>query len=203
MYTTKAAIQNYLLVDIDASFDAQINEWISAMDTFIDKYTGKTFTQTSSETRYFDGNGERVLYLNNEDDLISVSALLVLNSDGTTTNSLTEGASADYVLYPFNSNPKYEIRLVTSASVGAFYKGNRKVSVTGVWGNDTTVPADIKMASTILVSQILKPGIDGGVIKSSSLGDYSVTFATEENLRGLASKAGVMEILDNYKDYTI
>jgi hypothetical protein len=45
-YTTKEAIENYMLIKIDSSFDAQINSWIEAVETYIDRYTRRDFTDT-------------------------------------------------------------------------------------------------------------------------------------------------------------
>ena len=40
-YTSKGVIQNYLMTDIDSSFDAQIADWISSAEAYINKYTGR------------------------------------------------------------------------------------------------------------------------------------------------------------------
>ena len=58
-YTTKVKIENYLMTDIDSSFDTQIAEWIASVEKYIDNYTGKTFEEGDSEIKYYDGNGEK------------------------------------------------------------------------------------------------------------------------------------------------
>lgn len=198
-YITKTQLLNYLQIDTNAFIDAGFSDWLSAIQAFIEKLTGKTFEQVTAEARYFDGNGKRTLYLSQEDDLISVTELLILESDGTTLKSLTEGHANDYLLYPLNTAPKFEIRLVTSASVGAFYKGDRKVKITGNWGNASSVPEDIKLAATIMISQIVKQGLEGGNVKSTKLGDYAVSYG---DIESIATKSGAMDILNNYMDFT-
>lgn len=201
-YITKTQALNYLQIDTNAFINAGFSDWLNAIQAFIEKYTGKTFEKTSSEARFFDGNGKRTLLLSAEDDLISVTELLVLETDGTTLKSLTEGHSNDYVLYPYNSTPKYEIRLTKSASVGAFYKGDRRVKITGVWGNANSVPEDIKLAATIMIGHLIKQGIEGGNVKSAKLGDYSVSYS-EGDMKSIASQSGAMDILDNYREFKI
>lgn len=202
-YTTETAVENYLMVTIDASFSSQITEWINAVTAFIEKYTGKVFEQVAATTKYFDGNGKRSLILSHEDDLISVTSLKVLNEDGTEIASLTEGADKDYLLYPLNSTPKSEIRMTTYCSVGGFYKGNKTISITGTWGNSASVPADVKLAATMMLAEIIRPGKDGGngKITSLSLGDYQVAYAQNGGMEGMLERSGAKDLLDHYKEY--
>jgi len=37
-YTNETAIENYLMIDIDAAFSATITEWIQAISNYIDSY---------------------------------------------------------------------------------------------------------------------------------------------------------------------
>ena len=39
MYTTKAKVEAYLMINISDSFDTQINNWISAAENYINNYT--------------------------------------------------------------------------------------------------------------------------------------------------------------------
>ena len=198
-YTTEAKIEKYLGVDIDASLSAQVIDWITGVEGYIDKYTGKTFGETVAETRYFDGSGERILNLGAGDDLISVTSFKILNSDGTELASLTEGQSNDYMLYPLNDSPKYQIRLSVGASVGAFYSGSKKVEIAGNWGYED-VPKDIELVATMLVAEIINVNLNGGNgrIKNESLGDYSVAYEG-----AIANNFTIKNTLDQYKVWEI
>jgi len=202
-YITKTDVLNYLQIETNAFIDAGFANWLASVEAFIEKYTGTIFEKTSSEDRYFDGNGKSILYLTQEDDLMSIDAskLLILNSNGTTLAILTEGQSNDFLLYPLNTTPKFEIRLSPGSSIGSFIKGDRRVKITGVWGNADSVPNDIKLAATQLIAEIVKEGgVGGGDIKSTSLGDYSVTYTDVTSLAG--STLGVLSTLDLYRDFT-
>ena len=197
-YIVKQEVMDYLQIETDAFVDNSFATWLGAIETFIEKYCGKEFEQVDSSDRYIDGNGKRVLYLKESEELISVSAILILNTDGTTLESLSEGHSNDYLLYPYNTTPKYEIRLTRSSSVGAFYKGNRRVKITGEWGNSASVPDDIKLATIIMVAEIINRGKPSGNVDSASLGDYSVEFKASDT-KSIASSSGALKILDQYK----
>lgn len=199
MYTNKGTIQNYLMIDIDTSFDTQINTWITAVGSYIDRYTGrKDGFESASATRYFDGNGKREIDI---DECTSITSIQVLEANGQDVEfTLSEGLEADYVTYPYNTTPIYRLKLVTSAQLGAFYSGKKRVKITAVWGNTTSVPKDIELAATMLVGSIIDKGLKGGKVQAEALGDYSVTFA---NVDETAQAIGVKSILDKYKLFNL
>ncbi len=190
--TDKDTIEKFLVTDIDATYDTFVTFIIGAVKNYIEKYTGKEFEGTT-EARYFDGNGKRELVV---DEFTTLTAVNVLDTYGNNEYALTEGQAADYITYPYNGTPKFKLILVSTATVGSFLKGHKRVKITGTWGEATTVPNDIKLAATMLAGQIVKEGRDGGKIQSESLGDYSVTFASVE---ATADRIGVKNILDRYK----
>ena len=200
-YTNKGNIENYLLVDIGNAFDTQIDNWISAAQNYIDKYTGVVEgfeADTSAEVRYYDGNGKREIEIDEFTEISSVEILNVNSDDVGWT--LDEGLEADYIEYPNNTTPKYGLRLVASSEVGAFYSGPKRIKITAKWGWATTVPKDIELAATILVSSVIEKGLKGGKISSERLGDYDVTF---QALEDSAQSMGVNKILDRYKKFEL
>lgn len=191
-YTDKGTIQKYLTVDIDTSFDTQITSWIASVKAWIDRYTGKTF-EAASSTKYYDTDGCSEIII---DSFVGSPTVEILNSDGTTFESLTEGAGDDYVTYPLNTTEKNSIVLVSSK----FPHGKRRLKVTATFGFSTTVPDDIKLIATKLLGFILAKGIDGGKLSQSQLGDQSVTFeAIDESAEAL----GIYQTLDMYRDISI
>ena len=64
MYTNKARIQNFLLININDSFASQIDEWIEVVQKLIDDYCGTSF-EGAVEARYFDGDGTMELLIDN------------------------------------------------------------------------------------------------------------------------------------------
>jgi len=199
MYTNKGTIQNYLMIDIDSSFDTQINTWISVVESYINKYTGrKDGFESASETRYFDGNGKNEIDI---DEFTSLTTVQILEANGDDIGwTLTEGLEEDYIAYPYNDTPQYRLVLVSSSSVGVWYAGKKRIKITAIWGHSTTVPEDIELAATMLVASIVEKGSRGGKVNSETLGDYSVSFG---NIDESAQDLGVKKILDTYKLYII
>ena len=192
-YTTKGKIQRFLNVDIAASFDAEIASWIDSVASWIDKYCGKTF-ESAEETRYFDGNGKTTIMV---DDFTGSPTILILNVDGTTGWTLVEGHSDDYLVYPLNSTPKNELRLVSGSQIGNFPNRSRSVQITANFGYSVSVPNDIELAATKLVAEIVKEGLKGGKLSSIQLGDYQANF---QKVNEKADALGIYQILDMYRD---
>jgi len=188
-YTDKSTIQKYLTVDIDSSFDAQITSWISAVKTWIDRYTGKTFEASSSD-RYYDSLGGCEIFV---DSFVGVPTLVSLNEDGSTYQTFSSG---DFITYPLNSDEKNKIVLLSNN----FPRGNKRVKVTASFGYSTSVPEDIKVIATKLIGSILAKGIDGGKLSSSQLGDQQVNF---EAINEQAEALGIFQTLDMYRDISI
>jgi len=190
MYTSKSFIQNYLLVNIDTSFDTWIDEMISAADAYIDNYCNTSF-ESSTETRYFDGNGSNELIL---DDLLTVTSLQFLDSNGVDLDdTLTE--SDDFFLYPYNETCKHKIVLNPEGDQAEFPRGSHRIKITGTWGKSSTAPADIKLVSTKLVAGIIEVGKSGEVtLKSEKIGEYAVTYGELKE-----SSQDITDILNRYR----
>ena len=193
-YTNKSKVEKYLNVDISASFDTQIAGWIASVKTWIDKYCGKTF-ESASSVKYYDGNGKRELDF---DDCSSVpTEVLILDIDGTTAFTLTEGASNDYLVYPLNESTKNQLRLVSGATIGYFPNRDSSVKITAPFGFSASVPEDVELIATKLVGEIVKEGLKGGKLASISLGDYTANF---QKIDEMADPLGIDQILDMYRD---
>lgn len=192
-YTTKGKIQNYLALDISSSLDSQIEDWITAVQNYIDNFTGKSFG-TTSETRYFDGNGKNEIQI---DDFVSITSVEILELDSTDVDyTLTEGVNSDYITYPYNTTPKYMLKMTINSQIATFLKGEKRVKITATWGHQSSVPKDIELAATILVAGIIEKGAKGGPVTSETLGDYTISFGNVDNL---STVLGVKDILSKYK----
>lgn len=192
MYINKGAIEDYLLISIDGSMDTRINEWITAAQKYIEWYTGREFEDVE-ETRYFDGPGGTILYV---DDYVSITTFQTLEIDGSTIQETY--VATDYFEYPLNKSPKFIVKLSPDGNQGAFPRGKKRIKIAAVWGYASSVPEDIKLATTQLVAAIVNVGRQGeeGGIKSEALGDYSVDYGS---LDDTATKLGIKQILDRYK----
>ena len=73
--------------------------------------------------------------------------------------------------------------------------------VTAKWGYTATVPEDISLATTILVTLIIKANSNiTGKISREKIGNYDVTL---EALKDQPEYIKANEILDSYKKYQI
>ena len=202
-YTDKAAIQNYMLKDIDASFDGTIDEWIEGAENTIDLLTGRNFIADQAATvRYFSGDNEKELII---DDCVEITLVELGQDDyGGTFQTVDPTGSSRYFAEPVNAIAKKMpfTKLVLRATRWTAGKQNHKV--TAKWGYSAAVPADIKRAATIIVAGIINQNSPGGEeIKSERIGNYQVTYNSEKGNNSVADYDEMKLTLDSYKKYLI
>lgn len=195
-YVTKGTVQKYLNVDIASSMDAQLDDWITAIEKWIEKYTGKSF-EASSETRYYDTYNSKRGYEIDIDPFTAITALEYLDEEGATDETLTEGQSNDFLTYPLNDTEKYKILILPTSSVGPMPIGARRLKVTATFGHSDVVPKDIELVATKLVASVVSEGLKGGKLQQVNIGDYQATF---EKIDQTAEALGIYQILDMYRD---
>lgn len=100
---------------------------------------------STTETRYFDGDGFTYLYTN---DLISITTLKFdEDGDGTYEETLTTG---DYWLWPDNQPSGYAYRRIDLNPEGdysAFPVGRRRIQIVGKWGHSEITEAVVGAAA--------------------------------------------------------
>lgn len=188
-YTDKTAIENYLLIEIDASFDEQVDEWIEAVEEYIDHETNRDFTLAedpgTAEDRTFDGD---------------LSNTLVIDPAKTITEvRFSEDADpidADqYVLYPIRKDTTKSIKL----KYLRFPKGLQNIYIKAIWGY-ASLPKDIKFAATVLVAGIINNAWQSeGEVQSMTIGRYSVTYKNKSQVDDFNR---IEEILGYNKKYS-
>jgi hypothetical protein len=214
-YTSRQKVEQYIGDDL-SDIASEVTNWIASVKAWIDRYCGRTF-EAASETRYYDGNGKSRIFV---DPFVGTpTEVSLLNLDGTTHATLTEGATNDYVAYPLNSTEKNEIVLMQGAAIRRFTRAyfedilddedigrsdaeedRRLLKVTADFGASATVPADVELAATKLVAQIAEKRLKGGPLASESLGDYSHSFG---EFNETADALGVYNILDQWREPNI
>lgn len=143
-YCTLAELKDELNITSD-DHDYKLQALVMQAQKFIDNYCKRTFVPgTAGTVRYFDG-AESPLWI---DDCTAITAIaLDEEADGTWSSSM---AATDWLLKPYNSNPKTMLVLSPNSNYGSFCSGVTKgVKITGTWGYDTTVPEDIRKAAII------------------------------------------------------
>lgn len=196
-YTNVGAIEKYIMIDIDATQEAQVEEWIEAAEAYIDNYCNrpKGFVADAADTtRYYDGSNTTELDI---DDFTSLTSVEVLEDQGDDVEyTLTEGPENDYIEFPYNRSPKYKLQMTKNSQLGVFLPGKKRIKITGKFGFATSVPKDIRLAATILAAKIVEKGQRGGDVAEERLGDYTLTL---KDLNESAIELNVKQILDKYK----
>lgn len=188
-YTDKTAIENYMLVDIDASFDDQIDEYIETVEEYIDHATNRDFApydgETAASERTFDGDGTKTILI---DPATTVTAVK-LSEDGDAI------AADQYITMPVRKETIEGIKM----KYLVFPTGLQNIYITATWGY-ASVPKQVKMAATILVSGIIQNAWQAeGEIQSISLGRYQVTYRSVEEVA--AKHPEVEEMLQAVKRF--
>lgn len=160
-YTDIDTVKNYLLKEIDSSYEDQINFYIDVMSRQIDSICKRTIYGSKADTFVYDGNNENVLLISDCTKITSVT----VNGD--------ELDAGDYYQYP--QNKSYTSRLALAS--GYFPKGKQNIEVTAIQAMHDFLPDDIKFACTVFVAGIVndqlfndKKGI------TERIGNYQVSY---------------------------
>ncbi len=187
MYTTINNIKALKLIEIDSDFEPQIIKFIESAEKYIDNYTNRTF-ETIEGVRLYSGNGYRTLNINDATEVTKVEI------GGYYGDDFKE--ETDIILLPANyEEDGIPIRAIYLKE-NWFPKGIHNVRVTGKFGYSDEAPADIREATTRLVSLMINYGTQGNLegVTSEKIGDYAVTYNdnTKEEMKTIKG------ILDSY-----
>lgn len=194
-YTNKTAVENYILQNIDSSFDSQLDSWISGIEQVIDQITGRNFiADSTASARLFGGDDEQDIIV---DECVEVTKVEVgLDSYGQTFQEISASGADRYFLQPDNYSAKGVPihKIVLNARVWpAGIQNNR---ITAKWGYSAAVPDDIKFAATVMVAGVLNQHRQGGdQIKSERIGNYQVTYNSEVGNDSWGDFQNAMQIL--------
>ena len=106
------------------------------IDAELGRWPGFFYPSTADETRYYDGNGEQELPI---DEFVSITSVSVSEQGGVASSDYTAWTSTDYYVAPYNysSNGKPINRLVVDVVNGSkpcWYGYRKAVQVVGVPG---------------------------------------------------------------------
>lgn len=121
--------------------DTEIVNMLERTSRVADDWCRRRF-YSEEGVRYFDGNGEKVLWLPGFDDVISLTAAGVdLDGDGTFETALVE--NTDYTLAPYNATPKRCLAVRPLSTLLSRWPCvyPRQIRLTGMFGHSHTVEA--------------------------------------------------------------
>ena len=156
-YTTVARVKadmpdSPLSSTFDTAYHSAIAEMITNASRLIDLEVGGWpnffYPTTDSETRYFDGTGEKEVWI---DPAVSISQVSVAESGGRAVTDYTDWvADTDYFTWPYNKTPIERLVVDNIAgNKGRFNRSNKAVKVTGIFGYSETPPEAIAQACKI------------------------------------------------------
>ena len=131
----------------------QMATMITAASRLVDLEFGREagffYPTTDEVTRYYDGNGEQELQI---DEFVSISAVAVSNEGSVSSSDYTTLTATDYYFKPYNYSGKGKpinclvMDTLNGAEFGAWYSYRKGVKVTGIAGYSTTPPAVVEQA---------------------------------------------------------
>jgi hypothetical protein len=197
MYTTINDVKNYALVEIEQSFETQITDWIIQVSKIMDKMANRRLLAPAEfYVRFYNGNNKADIRI---DDCVEINRLRIGDQYG---ENFEEINSNQYVKYPQRSTsglsdqePHRRIFLKND-----YFKGGiQNIEVRARWGAFTTLPADLKLACTILVAGIVINQSKGKQAQSSEkIGNYAVSYLTEQ---GMKDYKMALETINLYRNY--
>lgn len=202
-YTSKANVENYGLVTVDDAFNTQINSWIEAAELIIDDITGRNFKADAVATpRLYSGDGDRSLII---DDAVEITQVEIgLDDFGGAFQTIPSSGSSRFFTEPANhvAHNVPITKVVLRDKV--FTPGMQNQRITAKWGYSVAVPKNIEFAATVFVFGIANQNRQGGQsVKSERIGNYQVTYNSDNGQDSWGDFERALAILDSYKRYHI
>ena len=174
IYTTQEQVRSVLQRSLSDQELLLIDDFIESVSQSINAYTGRKWldigeTEGEEETRVYDGNGKKELFI---DDFMSISKLELLTHYGGSLGTLK---SDRFAMYPLNTPWKNSIYLYD----GAFPNTRAGVRVTGVFYTGA-VPSEVQLAAATLVGLVISSSRNVGDFKKESIEGYSYEILTGE-----------------------
>lgn len=167
-YCDKTGIENYLLLDIDSSFDTQIDSWIAAAEKFVNNYTGYTTASgmlleeiTDEVDKAYVDSDCSLIITPRKIPISSVTSISLIKGTDSLDLELTSGdgetrynipSSNDYISYP-----DYELSITGSSIISTF----RDIMYTDFFAKMSyiagysEVPYPVRQATINLVSDMV------------------------------------------------
>lgn len=166
-YCTQTDIENYLLLDIDSSFDSQIDTWIAAAEKHVNNYLGYSTASgvlneqisTEKADAFVDTEGNLMVFPE-KTPINSVSSLSLIKGTDSLDLSLTSGSKTRYNI-PTNGKyilyPGKELSISGSSIINSFFdiSGTKFLTDLDYIAGFTEVPYPIRQATVNIASDFI------------------------------------------------
>jgi len=191
-YVTTTQVKNYKVqgtrIDVTAYSDIEIEAEIALAEYLVEQYTGTIFYQKSAETNYFDGNGDRMLFVYPDVHYPLITATTVLEVDEQ-DNTLYTYTTDEFHVTGWHLETTYSsetsARRMVARSGLRWPKGMRNIKILGDWGVATT-PVTITRVCTLIALERMVPGTTGTISGADALksrekwDDYEVEYSKQD-----------------------
>lgn len=137
--------------DYDTALTQMVTDASRLIDSLVGRWENYFYPSTSGETRYYDGNADVEMRV---DEMVSITSVAVSEQGGVESSDYTSWGSSDYYSWPYNATANAEpIRKlcvdVWNGSKTYWNPYRKSVKVTGLFGYSAAPPAIISRAARI------------------------------------------------------
>ena len=200
-YCTIEEVENYMSVEIEASFEAQVEDWIEWMTEYIETVTGRVFEADSanSEKIYEVVLGRSVSVAGS---LSSPRELIVHEFVNTSTSSMKitlddiELDEDEFLLYPATVEDLPKTSILLKSDTGLVWtEDEQNIKIEAKWGYSITAPDNIKFATIVLVAGMINNSWSSeGEMSSVTMGSYTMKFKNKKELQDYDRIQEVLQI---------
>lgn len=193
-YASKTDLENLLLINIDSSFNSQIDAWISAAEQEVNNYLGFTtssgvlkeeITGEINDARV-DGDLNLVIYPRKRPIETVKSIAIIKGSDSISLSLTNSDGDAKYTI-PVQKDviiyPNFELTISTASTLTRFadIKYSRFFTKISYIAGYSSVPKPIKVATTLYTADIFMRQANKEGLLSITQGRVSKTWAETED----------------------
>lgn len=167
-YCDETDIENFLLLDIDNSFSAQVEDWIAGAEKTVNDYLGYTTASgifreqiVGEKNRAFVDSDSNLKIFPNKIPIVSVSKIEIVKGTSTVELSLADSNGTLKYDIPVGDNhisyPNYELSITGNSVIRSFNDlrpNSWYVKMDYIAGFEE-VPADIRLATANLVADTI------------------------------------------------
>jgi len=132
--------------DYDVALSTLITAASRAIDQEVGRWDNYFYPSTDGVTRYYDGNGESKLWI---DEFVSITSVSVSEQGSVSSTDYTLWAASDYITWPYNSTPIMRLDVDRWNGSKLYFDAYPKaVQVIGIPGYSATPPEIVNLACT-------------------------------------------------------
>jgi len=197
-YTDQEKIEAYLDRSLTANEQTLLEYLIEQISQFISDYTNREWLSVDeeslpdAETRTYDGNGQKELFI---DDFSSLEQVSLLDNQGDSIVDITD--LDDLILSPLNETIKESIYLRNYT----FSDGPGRVQVTAVFSSGKLPNAIIMVATSLCSKYIARFSQTASGFKKESIEGYSYELMSGEEVD--KETANILKTLDGFRKVTL